>query len=227
MAKYELRIKARDSRAKGKSVRKIAGELGVSKSTVSLWVRDIILSVEQMDRLLQIALKGAALGRFRGALLQKERRLKIIEDAKAFGKNALTNITEREFLIAGLALYWGEGSKKSGEFSFCNSDPEMVKFLILWLRKGFNVEIKDLKCSVGINEIHVGREEIVRKFWSNFLGIPLNQFTKTSFKKTTNKKVYQNYNEHYGTIRIKVAKSGAIYYKIIGLIEGLKLNMPG
>lgn len=227
MAKFDLRIKARELRAKGQSVKTIAQELGVAKSTASLWVRDIILSVEQMENLLQNSLKGAELGRLRSALLQKERRLKIIEEAKEFGKNTLANITDREFLIAGLALYWGEGSKKSREFSFCNSDPEMVKFLILWLKKAFNVELKDLKCSVGINEIHLDREELVRRYWSDILKVPLIQFTKTSFKKTNNKKIYQNHEDHYGTIRVKVARSGNIYYKTIGLIEGLKLNMPG
>jgi len=227
MAKYLLRQQARELRSKGVSVKTIGEELGVSKGTASLWVRDIILTVEQMDKLRNSALKGAELGRLKSALLQKSRRLKAIEDARQFGIEHLSNLTDREFLIAGLALYWGEGSKKSREFSFCNSDPEMVKFLISWLQKCFFVGIEDIKASVGINEIHAEREEVVRKYWSEILEVPLRQFTKTSFKKVTNKKVYANFNDHYGTIRIKVARSGAIFYKVVGLIEGLKLKMPG
>lgn len=227
MAKFLLRVQVRDLRSKGISVKQIAKDIGVSKSTVSLWVRDIILSVEQLERLKQVAIKGAELGRLRSALLQKERRLKIVNDLKKFGQKALLDISDREFLIAGIALYWGEGSRKSNEFSFCNSDPKMVKFLIRWLQKNFNIGIKDLKCSVGINEIHVEREQIVRGYWSDVLGVPLTQFTKTSFKKVKNKKIYQNFNEHYGTIRVRVVRSKYLYYKLLGLIEGLSLNMPG
>jgi transcriptional regulator with XRE-family HTH domain len=227
MAKYLLRQKARELRGKGISVKTIAEELGVSKGTVSLWVRDIILSIEQMEKLKNSALRGAELGRLKSALLQKNRRLKIIYDAKQLGVQQLSKLTDREFLIAGVALYWGEGSKKSREFSFCNSDPEMVKFLIRWLQKCFNVRSEDIKASVGINEIHFKREEVVRKYWSEVLEIPLNQFTKTSFKKVANKKVYQNFDHHYGTIRIKIARSGALYYKVLGLLEGLSVNMPG
>ena len=227
MAKSLLKIQARGMRSLGKSVSQIAIELGVSKSTTSLWVRDIILSVEQMESLKQSSLIGAELGRLKSALLQKERRLRLIDDSKRFGKEALSTLTEREFLVAGLALYWGEGYKKGREFSFCNSDPEMVKFLIRWLHNCFQIAIEDIKCSVGINEIHKEREELVRKYWSETLGIPLSQFTKTSFKKVTNKKIYLNFNEHFGTIRIRIKNSGAICYKVLGLIEGLKINMPG
>jgi hypothetical protein len=139
----------------------------------------------------------------------------------------LTKLTQRELLIAGLCLYWREGSKKSDEFSFCNSDPEMLKFFLIWLRKCFEVGSKDLKCSIGINSIHVNREDKVRKYWARTLGVEENQFTKTSFKKTKNSKVYENFNDHYGTIRIRIKKPGELFYKIIGMIEGLKYNMPG
>jgi len=84
-----------------------------------------------------------------------------------------------------------------------------------------------LKCSIGINEIHFNREAIVKEYWSRILGINLNQFTKTSFKRARNKKVYENFNDHYGTLRIRVRKSIHLYMKIIGLIEGLKYNMSG
>lgn len=226
MAKYLLRMKARDLRSRGMSVNAIAKDLGVSKGTVSLWSRDIILSVEQLEKLRDSSLKGAELGRLKSALLQKQKRLKIIENSKEFGKEKLAELTDRELLIAGLALYWGEGSKKGREFSFCNSDPEMVKFLLRWLQKCFQVNTKDIKASVGINEIHREREEVVRTYWSEVLGVPLKQFTKTSFKKVNNKKVYQNFNDHYGTVRIKIAKSTSLYYKVIGLVDGLRVNLP-
>ncbi len=221
MAKSLLKLEARKLRKRGISVKKIANYLKVSKSSASYWTRDIILSVEQLEKLRRSMLKGAALGRFRGSQIQKQRRLKRIESSRLEGIKLLSKLKQREFLIAGLALYWGEGSKKSQEVEFCNSDPKMIQFLILWLQKCFNIPASDIKCIVGINEIHHKREQIVKEYWSKVSGIPLSQFRKTSFKKIKNKKIYENFNEHYGTLSVSVAKPSRFYFKIIGLIDGL------
>ncbi len=221
MAKSLLRLEARRLRKRGISVGKIAKHLGVSKSSASYWTRDIILSVGQLEKLRKSMLKGAELGRFKGSQVQKQRRLKRLESSKLEGIKTLSGLKERELLIAGLALYWGEGSRKSQEVEFCNSDPKMIQFLILWLQKCFNIPIFDIKCVVGINEIHYKREQIVKEYWSRVSGIPLSQFRKTSFKKVKNKKVYENFHKHYGTLSVSVAKPSRFYFKIIGLIEGL------
>lgn len=208
-------------RSKGESIKEIARKLGVSKSTTSLWVRDIILSVEQLEGLQKRRLQGAELGRLRSALKQKEKRIKLIEGSKELGIKRLSNLAEREFLIAGIALYWAEGAKKTREVEFCNSDPKLINFMIDWIRKNFDIKTEDLAACVGINEIHRPREKIVKEYWSKISKIPLGQFRKTSFKKVKNKKIYDNFNEHYGTLSIKILKPARIYYKIMGLIEGL------
>jgi transcriptional regulator with XRE-family HTH domain len=227
MAKFKQRLQARILRKKGLSVKDIARQIGVSKSTISVWTRDIVLTIEQLEDLRKSMLKGAELGRFRSAKLKREKRLATIERLRNEGIRILAKIDQRELLIAGLGLYWGEGSKKGREFSFCNSDPEMVKFFLIWLKNCFGIQAEDLKCSIGINHIHTGREEKVKNFWMQVLGVKADQFTKTTFKKTNNGKVYENFNDHYGTIRIRIKKPGELYYKVIGLIEGLKYNMPG
>lgn len=221
MAKSLLRIKARHLRLKGESVKEIAKKIEVAKSTVSLWVRDIILSTEQLENLQKRALKGAELGRLRGSLKQKETRLKIINQNKKLGIKTIKKLSNRELLITGTALYWAEGSKKSQSIDFCNSDPQLINFMIRWLKECFNVETKDLALHVGINEIHRNRDNIVKKYWSGITKIPLDQFRKTSFKKTNNKKIYKNFNDHYGTLVVKVLKPSRFYYKIMGFIEGL------
>lgn len=221
MAKSLLRIKARNLRSKGESVKEISKKLYIAKSTVSLWVRDIILSVEQLEKLKQRSIKGGELGRLKGALMQKNRRLELVMKYREQGIKRLKNISENEFFVAGLALYWAEGSKKRREVSICNSDPDMINFMIVWLKKFFSLPVLRLKAVVGINYIHKDREEEVKKYWSAVTGIPLEQFRKTSFKKTNNKKIYSNFKEHFGTLSIKVLKSADICYKILGFIDGL------
>lgn len=221
MAKSLLRLEALKLRKKGISVRRIAQVLDISKSTVSHWTRDVILTVEQLENLRQSSIKGAELGRLKSALLQKERRLKVIEDSRIKGIKMFSNLTKRELLITGLALYWGEGSKKDRRIEFCNSDPRMIKFFIHWLQSCFGINTEDLRGYLGINEAHFKRENVVKQYWSKLTDIPLSQFRKTFFKKTANKKVYENFNEHYGTLNIRVAKSAALFYRVMGLIEGL------
>lgn len=221
MAKYALRIKAREMRSGGESVKVIAKALGVTKSTVSLWVRDIILTVDQLETLMKRKIKGGELGRAKGAFMQKKRRMDMIRQRENEGIEKLKDLSEGEFFTAGVALYWGEGSKKKREFYVCNSDPKIIQFIINWLKKFYGIGVDRLVAVVGINEIHREREVIVKKFWSEQTGIPLNQFRKTSFKKAKVHKVYANFNEHYGTLSIHVLKGCEIYYKMLGLLVGL------
>lgn len=208
-------------RAKGESVGVIAKKVGVTKSTASLWVRDMILSVEQLKVLKKRKIKGGELGRLKGSLMQKNRRLDLIKQRENEGRDQLENLSDEEFFVAGIALYWGEGSKKKREFYICNSDPELINFMISWLKKFYGVGFDRLKAVVGINEIHRNRENIVKRYWSDITGIPLDRFRKTSFKKTKLHKVYANFNNHYGTLGVTVLKGSDIYYKILGLIKGL------
>lgn len=97
----------------------------------------------------------------------------------------------------------------------------MIKFFIRWLIDCFGAERGEMRCRVGINSIHARRDEIVKRYWSEVTAIPLEQFRNTSFKKVKNKKIYKNFNEHYGTLTIEIAKSRVLYYKILGFIEGL------
>lgn len=221
MAKFDLRIQARELRRKGVSVKTIARQLGISKSSSSLWVRDIILTVEQLEALRQSEIKGRERGRLQNSLRQKHQRLKRFEDGKMYGKEKIGQLTERELFIAGIALYWAEGSKKTQRLELCNSDPKMVQFFLRWLKVCLKVEDQDIKCLVGVNEIHASRDQIIREYWSDITNIPLSQFTKTSFKRVQNKKVYDNFENHYGVLAVRVIRPGKYYFKLIGLIQAL------
>lgn len=227
MAKYEARIKARKLRSEGESVKVIAKLVKVSRSTASLWVRDIVLSVEQLEQLKRRELTGGEKGRIRGSLIQKQRRLELIESNKKKGIKEIGILTNREEFILGLSLYWAEGAKKTRVVELCNSDIAMLQFIIYWLQKYFFLAKKDIRLRLGINEMHRPREKVVLKYWSEKTGFDLSYFDKTSFKKVVSKKVYLNYNDYYGTLTVKVLKPSRIYYRILGLIEGLKASRQG
>lgn len=225
MAKSLFRIKARELRKQGISVKRIATSLRVSRSSVSLWVRDVVLTVDQLNTLKRAEEIGRAKGHLKNALLHRERRLLLVEQAKQEGIQEIGKLTKRELLMIGLALYWGEGGKTNKRVELCNSDIQMIKLFLYWLEKCFGVNKRELQCYVGINIIHQKRDLLVKQYWSKLMDIPLDQFRKTSFKKSLSKKVYENEEAHYGTLSIRVSKSTNLNRKIMGLIEALRISM--
>jgi hypothetical protein len=225
MAKFGLKIQAQQYRRSGKSIKQIASELGVAKSSVSSWVKDIILSPEQLNYLKESEKRGSALGRWKIVNLRRERRLLMLGNHRNNGIKEIGAINNREMFLTGLALYWAEGGKKNHRVEFCNSDPNMIRFFIHWFNKSLGVKKEDLRCRIGINESHIGRESIVKDYWARVTGIDLCQFNKTSFKHVQSRKIYENFDNHYGTLSILVVKSADLYYRIMGLLEGLSLNL--
>ena len=222
MAKPKEKNIALKLRQKGESIKGIAEKLGISKSTISLWCRDIELSAKQIQKLHERMLVGSLKGRIKGARTQYERRLQKIENFRKQGIIDIGKLSERDFLLSGLTLYWGEGSKKGRRVRLTNSDPEIIKFMMIWFRKNWGIEDSKFILRIGINQIHKNRIEEVEKYWSKITSIPREQFGKTTLIKAKNKKNYKNFHIHYGTLTIEIRKSTEFYYQIMGLIDGLK-----
>ena len=221
MAKSNERNKAIKLLQKGESIKEIAKKIGVSKSSVSIWCRDVILTKAQVKKLHESMIKGSYAGRMKGARMQYERRLKVIEAAEIHGRAEIENLSTRDLLISFISLYWGEGSKKSRQFAINNSDSDMVRFIIKALRRLWGIKKERFVLTIGINEVHRKRNRAVINYWSKITGMPKDQFRKTIFIKAKNKKHYDNFKTHYGTLTVKVKKSSDLYYKTMGLIKGL------
>lgn len=221
MAKSREKNKALKLRQKGESIKDIAKRLKIAKSTVSLWCRDIKLTPLQIQRLHDKMIKGSYKGRMIGARMQYERRLKKMKEWEEIGAEQIGKLSNRDLLIAGIALYWGEGTRKRRVVRFSNSDPEMIKFMIRFFRKIWKINKKRFTGSLGINKIHKNRIEEVESYWSKITKIPREQFIKTTLIKAKNKKNYENFSIHYGTFTIRIRKSAELYYEIMGLLKGL------
>ena len=63
-------------RKKGLSYNEIRKQVPLAKSTLSYWCRDIILTLDQIERLQQRKLEGAEKGRFIGSRRQQQDRIK-------------------------------------------------------------------------------------------------------------------------------------------------------
>lgn len=222
MAKSKEKNQALQLRQKGGSIKDIAKKLKIAKSTISLWCRDIKLSPEQTRRLHEKMIKGGYKGRMKGAQMQYENRLKREKESKEKGIKMVGNLSLRDLFIVGTALYWGEGDKKRRAFKITNSDPNLIKFILIWLKRIWKINNQRLSACVFINKIHEERKEEVENYWSKITGIPRKQFTKTILIKSKNKKNYSNFKKYYGTVSIKVKNPVELYNLVMGLIEGLK-----
>lgn len=221
MAKSKERIEARKLRREGQSIRTISKKVNVSKGTVSLWCEDIMLTIEQKNKLIEDEKKGKAVGRAKAWESIRNERLNRLAKYVEKGRNFVGQLSERDIFIAGIALYWAEGNKKNRRLVFSNSDPIMIKLQIKWLIECLGVSRNDIYCKVGINQIHRDRVARVEQYWSEITGIPLNEFRKVSLKKVDSVKVYENTEEHFGTLNLIVKKSTNLNYLILGLIKGM------
>lgn len=215
MAKFKERIKARELRKKGKGIRDIAKKLKVSKGSVSIWCRDIELTQKQIDLLSEKEETKRYEGRIKGARVQHEKRKKEVLELRKIGSEIVNPLSKRDLLLFGFGFYLGDGSK-GRRVKMSNSNPEAIKLSLSWLNFAWNIPKEEITLHVSINEQHCDRIEEVEQYWSKLTKIPRSQFTKTTLVKAKNKKVYKNFNEHYGTMTVIVRKSGDMLHKIMG-----------
>lgn len=219
LAEKELSRKLREH---GLSYNKIKKIVPVSKSTLSLWCRDVILSIKQMERLQQKKLEGAAKGRFVGAKRQQEARIKRTNALFEKGKSEVGQLNKRDRFIAGIALYLGDGYKTPKAVGFANSNPQVISFMMRWLREFCEIPEEKFRGHIWI---HDNLDEVkARKFWSKITKIPPNQFVRSYIvkNKTKSKKVRKQIHEH-GVFAIQVS-SAEVQRKILGWLGGILEN---
>ncbi len=184
MARLKDREKALVLRNKQQmSYSQIKKILGISKSTLSYWLRDYPLSEKKIKELqYQGWKKGeASRERFRNTMIQKRKeRLKNTYEKQ---KKLILPLSKREIFIAGLFLYWGGGGTKSRNDSLeiANSDPSVIKFFIYWLIKILLVSKDKIKIQLHLySDMNIDKE---MRYWSKELKIPIKQFHRSYVKK--------------------------------------------
>jgi hypothetical protein len=215
-AKDDRHAQARKLRAQGFSYNEIAARLGVSKSSVSLWVRDLPrhprLSYEENRRR---SAEGAR------RYWADERRVRAARraDEVAAVSSAVGNLTDREVIIAGAIAYWCEGAKRKTRRNqervvFINSDPALIRFFLRFLATA-GVDHGDLTFRVHIHES--ADVEAAQQFWLDLTAAFPSQFRRPTLKRHNPKTLRTNVGENYhGCLRIEVRRSRPLYRKIEG-----------
>jgi hypothetical protein len=197
----------------GRSVKELAALLGVSKSSISLWVRDIELTEEQYSALR----RRAGGGRIEGSRANAVRGLERRREAQELGREAARQ--DDQLHAAGCMLFWAEGSRDRNAIKFTNSDPAMVSFFLRFLRRCFDVPDQKIAVTCNLFADHVECQDAIEQYWLDLLRLPrsclrkstVNRFSKYSQKKRRNKLPY-------GTCRLSVCDTRLVQ-QIYGAIQ--------
>lgn len=215
--KLELKLKAQELRKSGLSVGVIQKKLKVSRSSVSLWIRGIRLTKNQLERLYLNKKTGGLKGSIIAAMNKIRKREKITKKIMGDARKEIGKLSKKDKFFTGIAMYFAEGNKKGNSVSFSNSDPRAIKFMANWLRQYCDVQEEKFRCSLYLHDNL--NEKRAKRFWSFLTDIPLSQFTKSYLVKN-NLKRFRKTKHESGVLRITVSNVN-LHRKIIGWISGV------
>lgn len=212
---------ARELRKTGLSINSITNLLKVSKSSVSLWVRDIELTPEQKEKLSYRSIAPGPRSYGAGGKAIKEKWAIIRQQQKHDGFNRAK--IDKDFRII-CALYWGEGHKSKCTCSISNCDKYLLKFFGNWLiEEGYSNKIRFTIAYY--QENNIGYQDMLQA-WRKYLSfITDDNITKPIIVKVNRASQLKRVNKQpHGTARLAVHCS-KLLNEIYGGIEYLKWSV--
>lgn len=213
-----LRFRAIQLRERGWSYNVIKKRLGVSKSSLSLWLRDLPYEPNATVR------RRTREGPLAAAKRRMKKRLESTLLIKKHAAKELGTITIRDLFVLGIGIYMGEGMKSFDSVRVVNADPNIICLAVRWFK-----EI----CGLGTQHlhmvIHLYPDVIIvdaLDYWSKMSGIPVCQFGKTQIdvrKKTAKKQG----KLPYGTAHLSIRSCGekrfgvVLHRRIMGWIDAV------
>lgn len=219
-----LKEEAISLRLSGRSYNFIRKNLGLkSKGTLSYWFKELNLPEESKEKLK----KNIQLAYDRGLFkFNRERAERIKNENLVEFKNGVKKIkglSKNDLLLIGASLYWGEGTKsenRSGNLSlaFSNSDPDMIKVFMRFMREV--LEVNEEKIRAGVHIYSSINPNQAKKFWSGVTKLPIDRFyiVNQVSRASQGKRAFNQLP--YGTVVIKV-NNRKLFFKVKGMIKGV------
>lgn len=143
---------------------------------------------------------GARLGRSKKSVQWKTGRLSLVGTRPRKWSLGPELRTMLDYIAT--AIYLCEGTRRSRKLEFCNSNPRLVRIFVGYVRSR----------GVPSSRIHPrlflhsgDNEEMIKRFWSRFLNLPLSTFQKSSVRKESEAK---GNRLRYGTAVVEVGSIG-------------------
>ena len=220
--KKDLKELAIDLRLSGKSINKIAAAVGVAKSTVSLWVKDVPLSAIQRTKLKENSnnLDTARLERnIQYSKECREKRLLYQEHGKLLAQK------NDPGFAAGCMLYWGEGGKTiRNKVQLTNSDPNILIYFVSFLNKYYGVDNSKISGCINCHLDYGINYEEIEQHWKDLLGIA--KFYKPQIHQGQPQTKGKHAKLKYGTCSITLGDVKVIQSIFGGIQEIAKISKP-
>ena len=196
-------------RKDGWSIIRIASYLEVSKSTVSLWVRNVKLKKEQIDVLMYSKEKNRRLGTAANSKKNEIKRLGYQQEGK------IAALKEEKDHLIGCMLYWAEGTKNRNTLCFSNSDASMLLLFKRFLDQYFPNREYTLTINCYLNN---GLSKLeIEEYWLKLLRLPKTALRKGTFK--TEDKLWRKNRHKYGVCSLFMKRSTDAVQHIYGAIK--------
>lgn len=161
----------------GKSYREIRSVLGVSKSTLSYWLRPFPLSMERLREVRDWNRKRIE----NYIATRRKKKEELLHQIYSEQEKVILPLSDRELFLGGLFLYWGEGAKSMrGEISISNTNPGIIKAFIQWAQQILKVDRGRIIVKLQLYSDMNPQKEM--GIWAKELDIPLSQFRSPYFK---------------------------------------------
>lgn len=169
-------------RKKGMTLSEIQKLVPASKSTISLWMRGIVLSKDEQNRIN----KKITDGQFKSREILRNKAILRQEGIEAYAHSVFDGFkfNKQMAILFCACLYECEGGKAPYcPFSFTNSNPYLVQIFLKLLRNGFDIDEKKFSLHLHLHSYHDKQKQLI--FWSNLTKVPQSQFIKVYLKKTS------------------------------------------
>ncbi|MBI5004380.1 helix-turn-helix domain-containing protein [Candidatus Kaiserbacteria bacterium] len=190
-------------RKSGLTYKEIAQQVPVSKSSISDWLKDCSLTDSEKTVLKKHTNSNISRGRIRAAAALRDKRLKRDQVLFSVAKQEFEASKHNPLFLTGISLYWAEGSKRQGGFAFTNSDSDMVRVMLLWMKQFLGLHTSEIRARLYIHKPYA--HEQCEEYWAERTGIPRANFGKTIYKPTG--LLIKKRPNYKGCLRIETGKT--------------------
>lgn len=208
------KLRTVELRSSGKSIKEIAKILSVSVGSVSKWVRDVKLTTEQKESLqsrnpiFNSQMNGAKSKKIHASKL----RLHYQNEGKILARK------KNQLHTLGCMLYWAEGDKSRNRCYFTNSDVNMMKLFIKFIREIFLVPDEKISISIKCYTNNGISIQEIEKYWLDILNLPNSSVRKHSINVVPSSSQKKRKTLPYGTCTLRI-NSTRIVQHIYGAIQ--------
>ena len=201
MPKINLYKKAAfELRSKGYSYNLIHQKLGISKSTLSDWFKELPYTPNSA------VLKRIKFGPIKSAEKSHNQKVQNVIATREIGAKEIGQLSKRDLWMLGLGLYIGEGTKSYEITRIINSNPEVIKLAISWFINTCSLDIKNI--TIALHIYPDNDESDCIEFWQKQTGLPRANFRKTQIDLRKDKKAIKKQKLPYGTAHITIVSNG-------------------